>query len=151
MYSAVYLQREHKLFRSWWTQAASSFSVWFGGRLGTAPNRGVSAWQLPPTKPRVHLSLCLLRAPCWALEALAVHPGEWEKSLGVRPTGKGNNSSRHHPFYFLLLETMSIHAPISPLAVTLIGLHLADGWTVPGLSSSCFPFLFTGKSSHLCP
>lgn len=40
------------------------------------PNRGASAWQLPPKMPKVHLSLCLLGAPCWTLEVLVAHPDE---------------------------------------------------------------------------
>ena len=79
MVSAVYLQNELRLFRGWWSQAASSFSVWFGKPLGSAPNQGASAWQLPPKKPKVHLLLCLLGITYWALQVLGVHPGEWGK------------------------------------------------------------------------
>lgn len=77
---AVYLQSEHRLFRGWWSQAASCFSFWFGELLGSVPNQGASVWQQPPKRPKVHLPLCLLGAPCWDLEAPGAHPGEWRRA-----------------------------------------------------------------------
>jgi hypothetical protein len=53
----------------------------------SGPNLGASAWQLPPKRPKVHLSLCLLRVLGWALEVLGAHPDDQEGHSGVRERG----------------------------------------------------------------
>lgn len=50
--------------------------------------------------PKVHLSLCLLGAPGWALEVLGAHPDDQEGHSGVRGRErdwlKSNPSEHHH-------------------------------------------------------